>query len=61
MGFPECLKGGLDMSKDELLAAHVNQSATHVDFMVGTDDLTVTGFTRDGREVPIFVDGTWAE
>ena len=61
MGFPECLKGGLDMSKDDLLAAHVNQSATHVDFMVGTDDLTVTGFTHDGREVPIFVDGTWAE
>ena len=28
--------------------------------MVGTADLKVTGFTRDGREIPVFVDGNFA-
>ena len=59
MGFPECLEGGLDMDKDELIAHGVNQSATHADFMIGSDDLCVTGVTADGREVPIFTNGQW--
>lgn len=60
MGFPECFEGGLDMDKEQLLAAGVNQSATHVDFMLGTDDLRVTGYTCDGAEIPVFENGTWA-
>ncbi len=59
MGFPECIEGGLEMSKEELLASGVNQSATHVDFMIGTDDLSVTGIKPDGEEVPIFLNGQW--
>lgn len=59
-GFPECLEGGLSMSKDELMAHGVNQSHTHVDFMIGADDLEVTGITATGDEVPVFVDGRWA-
>ena len=43
MGFPECLKGGLEMTPDELLAHGVNQSTTHVDFMIGADDLNIWG------------------
>ena len=60
MGFPECLDGGLDMGKDELLAHGVNQSSTHVDFMVGADDLDVWGVDTNGEETPIFVGGQWA-
>ena len=59
MGFPECLEGGLEMSKDELLAAGVNQSMTHVDFMVGADDLSITGIKPDGTEEQVFVEGQW--
>lgn len=59
-GFPECLEGGLDMSKEELLAHGVNQSHTHVDFMIGTDDLQVTGITAAGEEIPVFENGAWA-
>lgn len=59
MGFPECLEGGLDMDKDQLLAHGVNQSATHVDFMIGSDDLCVTGITADGEEVAVFTNGQW--
>ena len=60
MGFPECLEGGFEMTSDELVEHGVNQSHTHVDFMIGTDDLSVTGVTSTGEEVPVFVDGTWA-
>ena len=58
--YPECLQGGAEMSKEERKARGLNDSITHVDFMVGTADLSVTGKTRDGREVPVFVDGNFA-
>ena len=58
--YPECLQGGAGMSKEERNARGLNDSITHVDFMVGTADLSVTGKTRDGREVPVFVDGNFA-
>jgi aminopeptidase len=28
--------------------------------MVGTPDLSITGVTRDGKEIPVFVDGNFA-
>ncbi|MDO4796906.1 MAG: aminopeptidase [Coriobacteriales bacterium] len=59
-GFPECLEGGVTMSEEELLTHGVNQSHTHVDFMIGSDDLEITGITQSGEEVPVFVDGRWA-
>ena len=58
--YPECLRGGAEMSKEERKSRGLNDSITHVDFMVGTADLSVTGKTRDGREVPVFVDGNFA-
>ena len=60
MGFPECVAGGVKMGKETLLARGVNQSSAHVDFMIGTDDLTITGIGADGTEVPVFVNGQWA-
>ena len=58
--YPECLRGGAEMSKEERKSRGLNDSITHVDFMVGTADLSITGKTRDGREVPVFVDGNFA-
>ena len=58
--YAECVKGGEDMTKEELKAHGLNDSITHVDFMVGTADLRITGKTKDGREVPVFVDGNFA-
>ncbi len=56
-----CLEGGQQMSKEERKARGLNDSITHVDFMVGTRDLSITGTTQDGREIPVFVDGNFAE
>ena len=58
--YPECLKGGEDMTKEERQAHGLNTSITHVDFMVGPADLCITGRTRDGRDVDIFIDGNFA-
>ena len=55
-----CLKGGREMSRAELTARGLNDSITHVDFMVGTKDLSIVGTTRDGREVPVFTNGNFA-
>ncbi|MBR2968854.1 MAG: aminopeptidase [Clostridia bacterium] len=57
--FPACLENGVNMSKDELAAAGLNDSLQHVDFMVGTADLSITATTESGEEIAVFVDGNW--
>ena len=59
-GFADCYEGGYDMTEDELFEAGVNKSATHVDFMIGTDDLNIDGIKADGERVAIFRNGNWA-
>jgi aminopeptidase len=39
--------------------ARINSSEIHIDFMIGSDELAVTGLTRDGREVPLLRGGEW--
>lgn len=40
-------------------AARVNASVIHTDFMIGSDEVSATGFLRDGREVPLLRGGRW--
>ena len=58
--YPECIAGGERMTREELNAHGLNHSLTHVDFMVGTADLSITGTTHDGRELPVFRSGNFA-
>jgi aminopeptidase len=37
----------------------INNSEIHVDFMIGSNDVEVSGVTRDGREVPLLRGGSW--
>ena len=60
-GFPETYENGYDLSSEQLMQVGINDSVTHVDFMVGTPDLQVVGVRADGTEVPVFVDGDWAD
>jgi aminopeptidase len=59
-GFGEVLEGFLDMSREELRKKGVNDSMIHVDYMVGAEDLRITGIRADGTRVPVFENGTWA-
>lgn len=54
------LKGGKEMSQDELREAGLNTSIVHVDFMIGSPELDITGITADGKEEPVFRQGNWA-
>lgn len=54
------VKGGTEMSDDELAEAGLNRSQTHVDFMVGSDKMDIDGIREDGSTVPIFRNGDWA-
>jgi aminopeptidase len=54
-----CLKKGEDMTEEELGKAGVNDSLTHVDFMIGSEDLEITGITEAGKEVPVFRNGNF--
>ena len=60
-GFPKCIPNGENMSDEELLENGINRSKNHVDFMVGTSDLNIIGTDVYGNNVPIFVDGNFAE
>ncbi len=59
-GFNNCVRGFENMTNDEIKALGVNDSMIHVDFMIGTSDLSITATTKDGREVAIFKEGDWA-
>ncbi|WP_430609832.1 aminopeptidase [Enterococcus sp. DIV0876] len=54
------LQGGTDMSEEELAAAGLNRSQTHVDFMVGSDQMSIDGIKEDGTTIPVFRNGDWA-
>ena len=37
----------------------VNRANLHIDVMIGTDDLEVTGTAADGASVPVIAGGVW--
>lgn len=60
-GYSSCLEDFEKYTLEETRALGVNESMIHEDFMIGTPDLCITGITEEGREVPIFVNGDWAD
>ncbi|MDC7222210.1 MAG: aminopeptidase [Spirochaetales bacterium] len=58
--YPICVKGGDEMDEESLKEAGLNDSLTHVDFMIGTEDLEITGITATGEEIPLFRKGNFA-
>ena len=55
-GFPFLLGGNGNGNGD---GGEVNSSEIHIDFMIGSNDLAVTGITAGGERVPVLRDGTW--
>jgi len=48
------------MSKEELNENNLNDSLTHVDFMIGSADMDIDGILEDGTKEPVFRGGNWA-
>lgn len=60
LGFGNTIKNFEKYSFKEIKEMGINDSGIHVDFMIGTKDLSITGYTRDGKKVQIFKEGNWA-
>ncbi len=59
-GFNNCLEGFENYSFDECKKMGINDSMIHVDFMIGSKDLSVIGVKKNGERIPVFKDGDWA-
>ena len=59
-GFTNVIKDYDKYTLQECYDKGINESMIHVDFMIGTEDLSVTAITRDGKRIPVFENGNWA-
>lgn len=59
-GFTNTVVDYQKYTKEEMHKMGINDSGLHVDFMIGTKDLSIVGIKRDGSEMVIFKDGLWA-
>ena len=59
-GFTNVIKNYDQYTMQECYDKGINDSMIHVDFMIGTPDLSITAITRDGKRIAIFENGNWA-
>ena len=57
--YESCVKDADKYSEEELEKIGVNNSVIHVDFMIGTSDLEITGINKNNETVQIFSNGNW--
>ena len=50
---------GFAFAVDREDVPRVNDSGIHVDFMIGSPELEVTGVTKAGERVPVLRNGAW--
>ncbi len=55
-----CAEGGTTMSDDEAQEVGLNDSLAHVDFMIGSAEMEISGVGDDGSEEPVMRAGEWA-
>ena len=54
------VENGTGMTPEELAKIGYNSSLSHVDFMVGSNEMNVDGITTDGKQEAIMRNGEWA-
>lgn len=59
-GFTSCIKGFEDYTVEQCRQMGINSSMVHEDFMIGSEDLCITGECENGEIVEIFKNGNWA-
>ena len=59
--FVRTIPNGDKMTDEELSKAGLNICPNHIDIMIGTEDLSIIGTDIYGNEVPIFINGDFAE
>lgn len=59
-GYSNTIEGFETMQRSDFSDLGVNDSSVHVDFMIGSADLSITGVTKSGGRIPVFEHGTWS-
>jgi aminopeptidase len=59
-GYRHSIEGGTTMSREEAHAAGLNDSVTHVDFMIGSTEMDVDGILSNGAREPVMRTGEWS-
>lgn len=59
-GFNACIESYDKYSVEELEKLGVNSSMIHVDFMIGSEDMSIVGITKQGKRVQVFKNGNWS-
>ena len=55
--YPTCLENSDGLDDNALKERGLNHSLTHVDFMIGHENMNIIGTTQSGQEVAIMIDG----
>ncbi|MCP3027461.1 aminopeptidase [Halobacillus sp. A5] len=58
--YPNNVEGGSNMNEEQLDQNGVNHSLSHVDFMMGSEELDIDGVLEDGTTEPVMRKGSWA-
>ena len=59
--YADTYENGGEMSEDALYEAGLNQSILHTDFMIGSEEITVTGYTSDEEAVSVIEAGRFCD
>ena len=57
--YPENIENGANLTDEEKVEKGMNDSRIHYDFMVGSEEVKVTGVKADGTEIVLLADGEW--
>ena len=59
--YADTYENGGEMSEDARYEAGLNQSILHTDFMIGSEEITVTGYTADEEAVSVIEAGRFCD
>ncbi|WP_240376414.1 aminopeptidase [Bacillus piscicola] len=55
-----CVRGGTEMNEKAKEAHGINTSITHVDFMIGSQDMNIDGISHADETEPLMRNGEWS-
>ncbi len=58
--YKACIEGGMNLSDEAFQKAGGNTSSVHVDFMIGSAEMSVEGILPSGASEPVMRKGNWA-
>lgn len=59
-GYPFGIRGGTQMTPEQLDEVGLNYSGNHIDVVVGSAETAISGITASGTAEPLIQDGEWA-